>query len=409
MPWHGATALLFKKAFKSLYLMQRHIIIEGQNMHHFFIVVLMFTACTAKTADDTYLPNKIHRTFHEQQTHAQEAATLKDAFEPYRHAKLDPILTNKIPDYDERHPTSGLSKSITVSNGNQLALRLARIPASLKEIPEAREFAHPLSPDAAQRIIDDAPGMVKLYVHAWKAKNYNTIPKTLLVTGRSGTGKTALPVAIAQQCNIPVFKYASPFIANEYDQSGEINLIRIFQRAVKHMPCVVAIDEMQYLALKHKQQPNSDAKILPMIKKLLKASEKLPILFVGLTQEVTPELQGFVKPDKDVIYLKLPNEQQRESIIDILLREIHQGTPTILDNTLNMKTLAQQTKGFNYHQLENAVKKASRTRLVKCHDNPSVAQTISMKDFIEAIEDIKDAPYKLAGTKRPRSWTEFLF
>ena len=294
---------------------------------------------------------------------------------------------------------------MAIAGRDKLSLCLARVPLAYQEIPEATECPTSLDHDIAEHIIDDGPDIAAVCVMNLREKEFGALPKKLLVTGESGTGKTALPVAIAQLSGVPCHKYCGSLIANEYDLSGGVNLIRMFQKAVKTMPCVVAIDGIEVITNKVRYLPNPDSDMHPTLFKLLKACEKLPILFVGMSYSgVTPELHQLMGYDTSHIHLTMPDKQQRESLFRLYIK-LHKDNQVKFDNDICPKKLAKDTNGFSQRDIQELIKKTVPKTMRRAMRNNTYDKhapyTLTMEDLLIEIEKIKDAPW-MQGKERPR-------
>jgi ATP-dependent Zn protease len=74
-------------------------------------------------------------------------------------------------------------------------------------------------------------------------KNKKTIPKGILLTGPSGTGKTLLVQAIAGEAKVPVIVQSASLLINPKER-GHKKLKKVFKKARFFSPCIIFIDEI---------------------------------------------------------------------------------------------------------------------------------------------------------------------
>lgn len=117
------------------------------------------------------------------------------------------------------------------------------MPRARSKISAPLVLSEKINDTLAKSVLDNCPPRVKQIRDIWKLKvaqykvdkdlnafNKRT-PKKLLLVGPAGTGKSTIGKAIAADCGMPYFMYATPFIANEYITSGTQNIRKIFTDA----------------------------------------------------------------------------------------------------------------------------------------------------------------------------------
>lgn len=276
----------------------------------------------------------------------------------------------------EKHPENSLSKQ-----------KMHVLYSQANRMPSAQ--TDPISIDLQKSLLTHSPKRIKSIVNAWKKvdiskrDSYAQLPKKWLFIGNCGMGKTEMGKAIAAECGMPYFKYAS--IVTSARNSGVINLKRIFTHVASlKKPCVIIFDE---IGMMFRQHHNShDESSMPFcLWDLLDQYKEEPILVIGTTMDTTDDPQLAEKMFKDhIVEFTLPDESQREQVILYYMN--HFVIP--VDIAIARKC-AKKTKGYSYRTLETlVVQSANRSeyRSKERYSTPNPTQ----KDYDDTLERIKE-------------------
>lgn len=175
----------------------------------------------------------------------------------------------------------------------------------------------------------------------------------LLFVGPPGTGKTSLALAMSHAMHMPILEVRLSMITSQYLGETSKNIDRIFEFAKKLSPCILFIDEFDYVAKSRVTDDHGAMK--RAVNSLLKNIDKMNlvkngVLLIGATNH--PQLldEAAWRRFDEVVEFSLPSEEMRERI----LKKITHSFGCECD----FRYLAAQTEGLSGSDLRMLVKEA---------------------------------------------------
>ncbi len=215
------------------------------------------------------------------------------------------------------------------------------------------------------------------------------IPHGLLLVGPPGTGKTLLARATAGEAGVQFLSISGSDFVEMYVGVGASRVRDLFEQAKRIAPAIIFIDEIDAVGRKRGSGLGGGH------------DEKEQTL-----NQLLVEMDGFGRTE-GVIVLAATN---RPDILDPALlrpgrfdRQIHVGHPDVkgredilrvhakgkmLDDTVNLKTVARSTAGFTGADLSNLLNEAA---ILAARDN---RPALNMEDINEAMMKIVAGPAK---------------
>jgi len=215
------------------------------------------------------------------------------------------------------------------------------------------------------------------------------VPKGVLLVGPPGTGKTLLAKAVAGEAGVPFFSISGSEFVEMFVGVGAARVRDLFEQARKAAPCIIFIDELD--ALGRSRVPGgfggTDEKeqtLNQLLAELDGFDPTVGVILLAATNRpeiLDPALLRAGRFDRQVL-VDRPDRQGRLDILKVHVRKVQ------LAPGLDLDAIARSTTGFTGADIANLVNEAA---IVATRRN---AQSISLNDFVEAIERI------VAGTEK---------
>lgn len=257
-----------------------------------------------------------------------------------------------------------------------------------------------IAPEQIEQGFDDVIGcdsakfemeeMVDILKNPEKYENLGgSIPKGVLLTGHSGTGKTMLAKALAKESGVPFFATSGSSFVEMIVGVGAGRVRSMFEEAKKHAPCIIFIDEIDALGKRNSGQNFSNDEKEQTLNQLLVELDGIAsakgIILVGATNR--PEMldPALLRPGRidRQIRVELPDINGRWKILQLYAKKRPIG------EDVNLRKIAYGTPGFSGADLANLMNEAS---LLAARKNQKV---ISHQDLENAKDKI------MLGLERP--------
>jgi SpoVK/Ycf46/Vps4 family AAA+-type ATPase len=198
----------------------------------------------------------------------------------------------------------------------------------------------------------------------------------LLFVGPPGTGKTSLALALSRRLHLPLLEVRLSMITSQYLGETSKNIDRIFEFAKKITPCILFIDEFDYVAKSRVTDDHGAMK--RAVNALLKNIDQIGlvrhgVLLIGATNH--PQLldEAAWRRFDEVVLFSLPDREMRQKILEKIVAS--------LSCACDLAALAERTEGFSGADLRIVVKEALLSALMENRETitpPDLEQGIAV-------------------------------
>ncbi|WP_019244492.1 MULTISPECIES: ATP-dependent zinc metalloprotease FtsH [Bacillus] len=215
------------------------------------------------------------------------------------------------------------------------------------------------------------------------------IPKGVLLVGPPGTGKTLLARAVAGEAGVPFFSISGSDFVEMFVGVGASRVRDLFENAKKNAPCIIFIDEIDAVGRQrgaglgggHDEREQTLNQLLVEMDGFGVNEGIIIIAATNRPDILDPALLRPGRFDRQITVGR-PDVKGREEVLKVHAR----NKP--LDDSIDLKAIAQRTPGFSGADLENLLNEAA---LVAARQNK---KKIDMADIDEATDRVIAGPAK---------------
>jgi transitional endoplasmic reticulum ATPase len=220
-----------------------------------------------------------------------------------------------------------------------------------------------------------------------------TPPKGVLLTGKSGTGKTLLAKAVAHECGVNFISVKGPEMLSKWVGESEKTVREVFKIARLSNPCIIFFDELEAIAgARHGGESGNvtERVISQMLTEMDGIEELRGVVILGATNR--PDLldPSLLRAGRFEVRLELPmpDKASRRAIF-----EVHAAGKR-LGEDVDLDVLADETEGLAGADIEAACRRAAMESIkafVEGGDpeRDPVDMRINMTQFRTAIDDMR--------------------
>jgi len=200
--------------------------------------------------------------------------------------------------------------------------------------------------------------------------------KGILFYGPPGCGKTLLAKAVANECQANFISIKGPELLTMWFGESEANVREVFDKARQSAPCVLFFDELDSIA-KARGGGGGDAGgagdrvINQILTEMDGVGSKKQVYIVGATNRPDILDPAITRPGRldQLIYIPLPDEPSRISIINAVLRK------SPVDPAVDREYIAKITNGFSGADITEICNRSAKIAV-----RESIAREVEMRN-----------------------------
>lgn len=284
------------------------------------------------------------------------------------------------------------------------------------ELQESSSVKDDVSKLTVRSKIDQVGGMTEVITQLKDCMNIalgNTtsgssfyVPRSVILSGQNGSGKTLLCDAVIEQCNAETIKITASEIFSKYFGESESKLNSYFEKAYKNYPnpTVIVIEEVSSICPKETKEESSKRVQMAFLNILdeIHIRKDASLLFLVTTtsniDNVNLGVRRYGRLDVE-IEIPVPDPITREQI---LLKQLEFVKHTL--NEDDVKNIADNSHGFIASDLSNLVAKSAMHAAKK---NPYGEPLIELNDIQFAYCQVVPSAMKEVVIKCPNvKWSD---
>ena len=226
-------------------------------------------------------------------------------------------------------------------------------------------------------------------------------PRGILLTGPSGTGKTAIARALSGEKQIPLIAIDGPQLYSKWLGESERALREVFKKSRRAAPCILFFDTIDAVAPKFGADQFGTDVYQRILSQLLREIDNLRdvkgVILLGATnrpERIDPALLRSGRFDYILPFAK-PDAAERAAIMRLCCRRV----PLAPD--VDFEEFAGRMEGLTGADIESLCKKATLLAIAEFQDGTRVPPCVVLRsDFLAVLESDRGSPKQVVAINK---------
>jgi transitional endoplasmic reticulum ATPase len=229
-------------------------------------------------------------------------------------------------------------------------------------------------------------------------------PRGILLTGPSGTGKTATARALSGEKQIPLIAIDGPQLYSKWLGESERALREVFKKARRAAPCILFFDTIDAVAPKFGADQFGTDVYQRILSQLLREIDNLRdvkgVILLGATnrpERIDPALLRSGRFDYILPFAK-PDVAERAAIMRLCCQRV----PLAPD--VDFEEFAGRMEGLTGADIESLCKKATLLAIAEFQDGTRIPPFVVLRsDFLAVLESDRGSPKQVVAINKWKS------
>ena len=217
------------------------------------------------------------------------------------------------------------------------------------------------------------------------------ITRGVLLIGEPGNGKTLLARAVAGEANCPFFSISGSNFIEVFVGVGAARVRDLFAQARKHAPSIIFIDEIDAVG-RHRGSGlggGNDEREQTLNQLLAEMdgfeTSPVPVIVIAATNRADVLDKALLRPGRfdRRVTVPYPDLKSREDILSVHIKNVK------IDDSIDVKTIAQGTPGFSGADLANLINEAAINASKENKDLITIADFETARDKVLLGKEVK--------------------
>jgi transitional endoplasmic reticulum ATPase len=228
--------------------------------------------------------------------------------------------------------------------------------------------------------------------------------KGILLSGVSGTGKTLLAKAVANESNANFISIKGPELISKWVGESEKHIREIFKTARQVAPTIIFFDEFDSISkMRGSSISDSGDKVVNQLLTELDGVEELEkVVVIAATNRKDLIDPSLLRPGRidSIVELGIPDDKTREAIFKVHTR----GMP--IDKKINILDYVKNTEGWTGADIEAIARNAGVNAIKRVYLKKGDKVKVVKEDFDKALAEVGNSIGKLVNNKKKEKDTK---